>query len=59
MQGENEKKKKKKKRGTKTRTTLFSSIKHVRKFHVLVVQNNGKEMYKKKYAATSKLLFVN
>ena len=27
------------------------------KFHVIVAQNNGKEMYKKKSAARAKLLF--
>ena len=28
------------------------------KFHIVVVQNNGKEIYKKKCAASAKLLFL-
>ena len=37
----------------------ISSIKRVtRKFRVVVVQNNGKEMYKKECATRAKLLFL-
>ena len=32
-------------------------VKSFWKFHSVVVQNNGKEMYKKKCAARAKLLF--
>ena len=43
-------------------TNNISSIKRVTKkflkFHVVVVQNNGKEMYKKKCPALSKSLFL-
>ena len=54
QRGENERQPKKMNKNTYD----ISSIKHVtRKFHVLVVQNNGKEMYTEKYAARAKLLF--
>ena len=58
MQGENKRQWKK----VNENRYGISSIKGVTKrsfwkFHVLVVQNNGKEMYKKKCAAREKLLF--
>ena len=45
------------------KTYDISSIERVTrsfwKFHLVVVRNNGKEMYKKRCAASAKLLFGN
>ena len=37
----------------------ISSIKRFRKFHAEVVQNNGKEMYKKNVLQVQSCLFAN
>ena len=52
MQGENERQWKK----VNEKNVLLRSF---WKFHFVVVQNNAKEMYKKKCAARAKLLFAN
>ena len=56
MQGENEQQWKK----VNENTYDISSIKHVtKKFHVVVVQNNGKEMYKKSVLHLQSCFFAN
>ena len=47
-----------KKKWTRTRTT-FPPYKSFRKFHVVVVQNNGKEMYKKSVLHLQSCFFAN
>ena len=56
LQGENEKQSKKGKRNTYG--NIFFTKHVTRKFHLVVMQNNGKEMYKK-CAAYTKLFFAN
>ena len=49
-----------KKKRTKTLKTFSPknvSLRNFWKFHVVVVENNGKEMYEKKCAARAKFLF--
>ena len=48
------------KKRKRTRTTFNSSLKHVtRKFYVVVVQNNGKEVYKKSVLHVENCFFAN
>ena len=49
-----------KKKRKRTRTTFNSSLKLVtRKFYVVVVQNNGKEVYKKSVLHVENCFFAN
>ena len=48
------------KKRKRTRTTFNSSLKRVtRKFYVAVVQNNGKEVYKKSVLHVENCFFAN
>ena len=48
------------KKRKRTRTTFNSSLKRVtRKFYVVVVQNNGKEVYKKSVLHVENYFFAN
>ena len=55
MQGENESSEKK----VNENTYDISCIKSFWKFHVVVVQNNGKEMYKKSVLHVQSCFFAN
>ena len=49
-----------KKKSEQAKTYDISSIKRVtRKFHVVVVQNNGKEMYKRSVLHVQSFFFAN